>query len=74
MTMQAPICLIQNAIAEMCAQVTSSGCLTLADRYGLMAAIFDETLTEEERCSIDRLLRAVRRGRLKIVSELSALL
>lgn len=72
--MQAPICLIQNAIAEMCAQAASSGCLTLADRYGLMAAVFDESLSEEERSSIDRLLRAARRGRVKIVSELSAVL
>lgn len=69
--MQAPVYLIQNAIAEMCAQVINSGRLTLADRYGLMAAIFDENLSEEERSSIDRLLHAVRRGRVKIVNEIS---
>ncbi|TAH31235.1 MAG: hypothetical protein EAZ10_01360 [Oscillatoriales cyanobacterium] len=45
----------------------------VADRYGLLAAIFDETLTEDDKRSIDRLLRSVCRGRIKLVDELSAI-
>lgn len=70
--MPAQICLLQSAIPELFAQVSQSGTLTLADRYGLMAALLDDCLNEEERRSIDRLLYAVRKNRLKIVDEISA--
>ena len=63
--------LLPGAIAEMFAQVSHTGMITVADRYGLMAAIVSGGLTEEERRSIDRMLHAVAKGRLKIVSELS---
>jgi hypothetical protein len=46
--------------------------MTKADRYGLMAALLNEELGSEERSVIDRLLRAVRRGRLTIADEVSA--
>ena len=69
--MQPPIQLLQSALGELFAQANSTGYLTLADRYGLMAAILDDSLTEEERCSVDRLLRAIRRGRIKIRDEIS---
>jgi hypothetical protein len=58
--------LIPGAINEMLATVSDTGKLTLADRYGLMAAIFDETLAEDERRSINRLLRAVVKGKVEI--------
>ncbi|HEY9808036.1 MAG TPA: hypothetical protein V6D13_01730 [Halomicronema sp.] len=67
-----PILLLPGAIAELVASTATTGYITLADRYGLMAAVLDETLPEEERLSVDRLLRAICRGRLKIVNELSA--
>lgn len=67
-----PILLLPGAITELLASAASTGYITLADRYGLMAAILDETLPEEERLSVDRLLRAICRGRLKIVNELSS--
>lgn len=70
--MQTPIHLIPSALGELFAEVNDTGCITLADRYGLMAAIFDDSLTEEDKQSIDRLLRAVHRGRIKLVNELSA--
>jgi hypothetical protein len=38
-----------------------------------MAALLEDSLTQEERDAIDRLLRALRRGRMKVVSEISAL-
>ncbi len=71
--MQTPIHLIPSALAELFAEVNHNGYITLADRYGLMAAIFDENLTEEDKRSIDRLLRSVCRGKIKLVNELSML-
>ncbi|KKD35202.1 MAG: hypothetical protein WAN66_10385 [Limnoraphis robusta] len=69
--MQPPVQLLQSALGDLFAEANATGCLTLADRYGLMAAILDESLSEEERRCVDRLLRAVCRGRIKIVDELS---
>jgi hypothetical protein len=65
--------LLPDAIPDLFAQVSSSRKITLADRYGLMAAVFEDRLTEEERASIDRLLYASCRGWVKVVSEISAL-
>ncbi|NEO84867.1 MAG: hypothetical protein F6J87_11520 [Spirulina sp. SIO3F2] len=56
--------LIPGAIFDILASVADTGQLTLCDRYGLMAAILDEQLSEDERRAIDRLLRSVRRGRV----------
>lgn len=67
-TMPIQLQLIPGAIAEMHAATIETGVLTLADRYGLMAAVMDESLTEEERRTIDRLLKAVQRGRIKVES------
>lgn len=63
--------LVPGAISEILASVTDTGTLTVADRYGLMAAILDESLEDEDRNSINRLLRSVLKGRVKIVNELS---
>lgn len=65
------VCLLPWAIGEMCAQAARTGKVTLADRYGLMAAVLDEKLNREERRAINRLLWAIARGRLQVVSELS---
>lgn len=69
--MLTPVSLLPNAILDLFAQVSYCGEMTLADRYGLMAAILGDSLTEEDRELIDRLLRAVYRGRIKLVNELS---
>ncbi|ERT09991.1 hypothetical protein M595_0211 [Lyngbya aestuarii BL J] len=61
--------LLPGAINEIIASVTDHHCLTQADRYGLMAALLDESLNEEERRSIDRLLRSVARGRVKVIED-----
>ncbi|MBD0347260.1 MAG: hypothetical protein ICV63_21045 [Coleofasciculus sp. Co-bin14] len=71
--MQNQVRLLPDAIPDLFAQVSSSRKITLADRYGLMAAVFEDRLTEEERASIDRLLYASCRGWVKVVSEISAL-
>lgn len=64
--------LLPGALSDLFAQVTISGCMTKADRYGLMAALLEEELGSEEKRVIDRLLRAVHRGRLAIADEVSA--
>ncbi|MCC3407139.1 MAG: hypothetical protein JGK17_16385 [Microcoleus sp. PH2017_10_PVI_O_A] len=65
--------LIPGAISEILASVTDTGSLTVADRYGLMAAVLDDSLPEEDRHSLNRLLRSAIKGKVKIVSELSAI-
>lgn len=68
-----PVRLIPGAISDLFAQVTISGKITLADRYGLMAAVLEDSMTEDERSAIDRLLRALCRGRIQVVNEISAM-
>ena len=70
--MSTSVSLLPNALLDLFAQVSYSGEMTLADRYGLLAAILDESLTEGDRELIDRLLRAVYRGRIKLVNEFSS--
>jgi hypothetical protein len=70
--MQFPI-LLPGALSDLFAQVTISGCITKADRYGLMAALLEEELDSEERCVIDRVLRSVSRGRVAIADDISAI-
>ena len=70
--MQFPV-LLPGALSDLFAQVTISGCITKADRYGLLAALLEEELDSEERCVIDRLLRSVCRGRVAIADDVSAI-
>lgn len=70
----APIYLIPGAIADLFIDVTRSSTIKLADRYGLLAAMFDEALDEDERQAIDRLLRAIKRGKVKVVDDLSEII
>lgn len=67
-----PVHLLPSALGDLFAQANQNGYITLADRYGLMAAIFDESLQEYEKRSIDRLIRAIYRGRIKVVDEISS--
>ncbi|MBE9124577.1 MULTISPECIES: hypothetical protein [unclassified Coleofasciculus] len=71
--MQVPVKLLPGALSELYAQATISGKITKADRYGLMAALLDDSLTDEEQESVERLLYSLQRGRMKIVDEISAL-
>ena len=65
--MESPLRLLPGSIAEILAEVSESKCLTEADRYGLMAAIFDENLTDDERRAVNRILHSVARGRIKVL-------
>lgn len=64
--------MIPGAVSDLFVQVISSRKITLADRYGLLAALLEDSLTEEERASIDRILYALHRGRVEVVDEISA--
>lgn len=66
-----PISLLPGAISELVAAVQDTHYITTADLYGLMAAVLDGSLGEEDRFCIDLLLRSVCRGRIQIVDELS---
>lgn len=66
--------LLPTALSDLFAEVTSSGNITLADRYGLKAAILENCLSEEEQTMLDRLLYSVRRGRLQMVNEISTVM
>lgn len=60
--------LLPGAIAAILADTAETGVLTESDRYGLLAAILDEHLPDEERRAINRILRAVRRGRVDLAA------
>jgi hypothetical protein len=64
--------LLPGALSEMIASVAETGILTRADRYGLMAAILDESLSDDELAATNRLLRAVLKGRVQVLDLLSA--
>ncbi|MGD1901345.1 MAG: hypothetical protein ACFB9N_03815 [Geitlerinemataceae cyanobacterium] len=63
--------LLPGAISDMMVSSNKRGYLTVADRYGLMAATLDETLDESERRCINRVVRSVSRGRLRVSDILS---
>ncbi len=64
--------LIPGAINDLIATVNDTHCFTKADRYGMMAAILDESTSEEERGCLDRLLRSFVKGRIHVCDELSS--
>ncbi len=66
--------LLPGAINEIVANVTDTQKITQADRYGLMAAILDESITEDERRSVDRLIRLLVKGRIQVTNEISMML
>ena len=73
MYQEPPVYLLPSALGDLFANANATGYITLADRYGLMAAIFDESLPEDEKRSINRLLRAICKGRIKVIDEISAM-
>lgn len=70
--MEPPVCLIESGLSELFADIQETGQLTLADRYGLLAAVFDENLTEEELRSLCRIYRAIAKKQVQIVDQISA--
>lgn len=58
--------LLPGAISEMLVSVADTGKLTKSDRYGLMAAALNDSLSEDERRAINRILRGAIKGRIRI--------
>ena len=65
-----PVNLLPGAINEIIATVADTHRLTKADRYGMMAAILDESTTEEQMRSLNRLLRSFVKGQIQVADEL----
>lgn len=68
-----PASLLPTTISEIFAQTSMTSTMTLADRYGLMVARLDESVSEEERTSIDRIFYAIRKGWVQVVDELAVI-
>ncbi len=60
--------LIPGAVSAILADTAETGVLTQGDRYGLLAAVLDEDLPDEERRAVNRILRAVHRGRVQLAA------
>lgn len=58
--------LLPGAIPEMLVSIADTGRITLLDRYGLMAASLNESLNEEDRRAINRILRGIIKGRIHV--------
>lgn len=56
-----------EALSEVFAQVSYTGQITRNERQCLLYALLDETLSIEEKQAIDRLLYAVRQGRVQLI-------
>jgi len=63
--------LIPGAIAEMLVSTSLTKVLTLADRYGFMAALMNEFIGEEELQALDRMIHHIINGRIQVVNEFS---
>jgi hypothetical protein len=63
--------LIPGAISEMLVSTSQTKVLTVADRYGLMAALLNEFLLEEELQALNRMIRYIVTGRIQVVNQLS---
>jgi hypothetical protein len=72
--MMPAISLLPGSISELFVEASMTRKITLADRYGIMAALLDEAISEDEIHCINRLLHALRQGRVRIVNELSTVL
>lgn len=61
-----PAVLLSTTLSEIFCEASLTGNLTKANRYRLMKALLGETLPAEEIATINRLLQAVKRGRIAI--------
>jgi hypothetical protein len=57
---------LPDAISEIFASASATGVLTLSDRYGLMAALLNGELDEEEYKALNRLFYSIHRGRFQV--------
>lgn len=67
--------LLPGAVSELFLQTATTQKLTVADRYGMLAAICEEeAISEDELRALDRILYSLRKGQIQVVDELSAIL
>ncbi|NEO87587.1 MAG: hypothetical protein F6J87_25495 [Spirulina sp. SIO3F2] len=59
--------LLPGALPAMAQAVEQNRCVTLTDRYGLMAAVFDESLPDEERRMVNRILKGIQAGHIQVM-------
>jgi hypothetical protein len=64
-----PLPLLSDSISELFAEVSNTGKMTASDRQILQSAMLHDETTEEEKQAIDRLLYAVRSGRVQVVEQ-----
>ena len=60
-------CTLPSAELELFAEIIQKGEITIADSDRLRSALSNNSLNEEEKDSINRLLYSVRRGLLQLV-------
>lgn len=63
--------LFSNTVSEILGSIGATGVLKLSDYTQLTTALLSDCLDETERKSVDRMLRFVRKGRIKIEDDLS---
>lgn len=66
--------LLPGAISELFLQTATTQKLTVADRYGILAAICEESVSEDEMQALDRIFYGLRKGQIQVVDDLSAIL
>ncbi|MFK8183118.1 MAG: hypothetical protein AB8B99_07060 [Phormidesmis sp.] len=54
-------------LSEIFVSVSTTQTLTRSQREGLKQLLLEEALSEEEATSVDRILRGIRRGCIKVV-------
>lgn len=62
--------LLPGSIPEMLATVSQTKVINKTDQYGLQAAVLEESLSEDEVRAINRILRSIKRGRIRVVDDL----
>ena len=55
-----------NSVTKILSEVSQSKHLTVANRYSLMAAMFDKTLPESDRQAITKIIHRVMGGHIEV--------
>lgn len=61
------VCMLPSAIPDLFYEITTSRKITLAERYALMTALLQNSLSEDEERLLNRLFYALRRKWVEIV-------
>ncbi len=63
--------ILPGAVNEIIYNVVKTQKISKADRYGIMVALLDESISNEDQNAINRLVRLIVRGKVQIIDELS---